>query len=650
MNLNLYEIFVWVTRASLYAVAVTAVIVLAQTLTRRALSAKWIYALWMVLLLRLVIPAGLESKWSFWNLTPRQEQSASPAPAFIISDGLAAFVPEDAGSGNFSLRRAPQTYLPVIWLAGALSLMCCIIIGNLRLWNTVRRLPFAADPALSELFEECRRLMRVQTKAGLILTDRVKSPILFGFIKPRVLLPADLARELPLEQLRYILLHELAHLKRFDILTGWLLAFLQSLHWFNPMIWWAFGRIRFDCELACDEQALSCVPNDERRYYGDVLIGMLDRYNHVHRLPAIAGILENKNQLKRRLVMIKKFKRPARREIVVAATLFAVLSVAFLTEPRSLLSQSGVNVYQSEVKNNTVPEAAKPVRMSGEVLSDAVIHRVHPVYPASARAEAISGEVILDVTIDEEGIVTEVVALSGPDELIAAAIDAVRQWRYRPTLVNGAPVSVKGEIRANFTMSSQQGAAFLRGTITDASGAVLPGATVFLTNDDTGVTTRTTSNNGGIYAFPSIQPGTYTLAVAAPGFMRATLTDIILRSGGQSLVNVTMTFAGSQDAAFPPENSFDETGDIRYPQALVNPKPAYTQEARDAGISGTVVLNVLIRKDGKVDNIRVAQGLGYGLDEAAARIVSTEWFFRPATRDGEPIDHPATIEVSFAVL
>ena len=365
MNLilgNLDEIFMWVARASMYAVAVIAIIVLVQALTRRVLAAKWICALWVILLLRLVIPAGLESSWSLWNLKPQnwiQQTFSEPDTAPAISGGIVTFTPSitvsDAAllpNEDFSLWHRLRTILPGIWLAGALLLLCGIIFSSLRLWNAVRRLPFVTDHALLELFEECRQSMQVRTMVGLVVTDRVKSPILFGFIRPRILLPADLVQELPPERLRYILLHELAHLKRRDILTGWILAFLQALHWFNPLVWWAFGRIRFDRELACDEQALTRVPEDERRHYGDVLIGMLERFNHIHHPPAIAGILENRDQLKRRLVMIKKYRRPARREIIAFAALLAVLSIALLTEPRLLSSWSNEQSDEIQIVNS----------------------------------------------------------------------------------------------------------------------------------------------------------------------------------------------------------------------------------------------------------------------------------------------------------
>jgi len=369
--INLDEIFIWVARASLYAVAVIAVIVLVQTLARRALAAKWIFALWAILLLRLVIPVGPESGWSLWNLAPRQWTQQilfEPDSAPAISGGPAIFAPSAAGNeatilpvGGFSLWSTLRTFLPVVWLAGALFIICSIIIGDIRLWNTVRRLPFVTDHALLEILEECRQSMRIWTVVGLVVTDRVKSPILFGFIRPRILLPSDLARDLPPERLRYVLLHELAHLKRRDILTGWILAFLQALHWFNPLVWWAFSRIRFDRELACDEQALSRIPNEERRHYGDVLIGMLERFNHIHHLPAIAGILENKKQLKRRLVMIRKFRRPARSEIIAFTALLAVLSIALLTEPRPLLSQ-----FQSNEQSDYASTVSEIAIMDGD--------------------------------------------------------------------------------------------------------------------------------------------------------------------------------------------------------------------------------------------------------------------------------------------
>jgi hypothetical protein len=164
------------------------------------------------------------------------------------------------------------------------------------------------------------------------------------------------------------LLHELAHLKRGDIVTGWIVAILQSLPWFNPVIWWAFYRMRCDRETACDALVLSRMSDGARRHYGDALIGTMERFNHPQHQPAIvAGIIENKEQLKRRLVMIKKFRCPARREIAAVAVLFAVLSIALLTEPRPLLSQTGGITATDSAVEEALASARKALGGAGKI-------------------------------------------------------------------------------------------------------------------------------------------------------------------------------------------------------------------------------------------------------------------------------------------
>jgi TonB family protein len=92
------------------------------------------------------------------------------------------------------------------------------------------------------------------------------------------------------------------------------------------------------------------------------------------------------------------------------------------------------------------------------------------------------------------------------------------------------------------------------------------------------------------------------------------------------------------------------TGSTRLPEVLSQPTPDYTEEARKARIEGIVILAVTVRSDGSIDSINLVRGLGHGLDESAIRTVSTKWRFRPATRNGVPIDYPVTIEVNFRLL
>jgi TonB family protein len=83
------------------------------------------------------------------------------------------------------------------------------------------------------------------------------------------------------------------------------------------------------------------------------------------------------------------------------------------------------------------------------------------------------------------------------------------------------------------------------------------------------------------------------------------------------------------------------------PKAIYQVMPSYTDEAREKRIEGLILLQVFVRKDGTVGDVKVLKGLGYGLDESAIRTITKQWRFEPGTVNGQPVDIKATIEVSF---
>lgn len=98
-------------------------------------------------------------------------------------------------------------------------------------------------------------------------------------------------------------------------------------------------------------------------------------------------------------------------------------------------------------------ESARPVRVGGNVLEARIVKRVVPQYPVMARNMRISGTVRLEGIIARDGTVRELKVLSGHPMLVKAALDAVKQWIYQPTLLNGEPVEVNAPIEVHFTLS-----------------------------------------------------------------------------------------------------------------------------------------------------------------------------------------------------
>ena len=102
-----------------------------------------------------------------------------------------------------------------------------------------------------------------------------------------------------------------------------------------------------------------------------------------------------------------------------------------------------------------VPKVATPqrVRVSAGVTEGLLIHKVQPTYPPLARSARIQGQVILQAVIGKDGTIQNLRAVSGHPMLTPAAIDAVRQWRYKPYFLNGEPVEVDTQITVNFTLA-----------------------------------------------------------------------------------------------------------------------------------------------------------------------------------------------------
>ena len=93
-----------------------------------------------------------------------------------------------------------------------------------------------------------------------------------------------------------------------------------------------------------------------------------------------------------------------------------------------------------------------PVKIPQGIAVGLLIHKVAPVYPESARMNRVQGTVVLQAEIDKDGRIAELKPISGPKELLPAAVGAVQQWRYRPYLLNGQPVAVATQVVVNFML------------------------------------------------------------------------------------------------------------------------------------------------------------------------------------------------------
>jgi len=358
--------FGWLLQTTLIASVVICLILLIQKILGGKLGPRWCHALWLVLLIRMILPWAPSSRLSLSNLIPswdrqvqsqqlpgiaEQQEVSPPAETAENPDAIPEKEPQSKATIRQVVASRPQNLanvegkftpgwasirqvLSVLWLAGAIVIGAYLLMSNFALWRIVKRDRPLVKQAMLELFEECKEQMGVQSLVAVVPSSQIKSPALFGFIRPRLLLPLEMLETATREEMRYVFMHELAHLRRHDIYLGWLTSLLQVMHWFNPFIWFAFYRMRTDRELACDALVLTRTGQDKSHEYGGVILGLLRRFSHSRHLPAMAGIIENKSQLKRRIAMITQFKNNSYRWSPLATILIVLLSVVSLPDAK----------------------------------------------------------------------------------------------------------------------------------------------------------------------------------------------------------------------------------------------------------------------------------------------------------------------------
>ena len=254
--------FPTVCNMSLTASAVILAVLLARLLLRRT-PKVFSYALWAVVLFRLLCPVSVSSTVSLMGAlgAPAQERGTLtsaveyvPASAAALSPGARPAPAEGLGeiSGTAS---APSPAAPADRPSAAPDLLAAMA----GVWLTGAALLLLSS--LTSMLRLRRRLVgAVRLRDNIYLADRIPSPFVMGLLRPRIYLPSTLKES----ERGYILLHEQHHIRRRDHLAK-LLAFLAlCIHWFNPLVWLAFILSGRDMEMSCDEAVVRKLGEDIR--------------------------------------------------------------------------------------------------------------------------------------------------------------------------------------------------------------------------------------------------------------------------------------------------------------------------------------------------------------------------------------------------
>ena len=320
------ELFLCFVNMSISAGWVVLAVLLLRLMLKKA--PKWIsVSLWGIVAIRLICPFSFESAVS---LIP-SAQTINPEfllnqPAIdsgvegidnvinpIIAQTAITVQPEkDINLFGFIL-----PYLAGLWLVGIVALLTYTLISYLRVKNRIGTAVLLRD--------------------NIFQSEKVVSPFVLGFIKPKIYLPFDMNGQ----SMEYVIAHENAHIRRKDHLWKPIGFLLLTLHWFNPLMWIGYILLCKDIELACDEKVIKEFDVEKKADYSQALLTCSVNRRMIAACPLAFGEVGVKDRVK----SVLNYKKPTFWIIVVAIALSVIVAVCFLTNPMSTKLSDELSVF-----------------------------------------------------------------------------------------------------------------------------------------------------------------------------------------------------------------------------------------------------------------------------------------------------------------
>ena len=396
------------------------------------------------LLLQSVLPAISILPWQRVHFAvPWLTHGAAPANAQVS-------VLMGAGNG-FGALRLP----PAMMTAAAVAYGLLIVYFVARfIWRCTRLSamirgtePLGFNSEVSRACERWSKHFGIMRPISVACSHEIFAPLTMGIARKRVVLPADMVTRLPHSDLDTAIAHEFAHIQRNDFLKNLIYEVLSLPISYHPCLWLTRQRIMETREMVCDEMAAGISGNQE---YAQSLLRLatLLLQGKPVRVPHAIGIFDA-NTLERRLMnLTEKKKEIGGLRLFVSIGACVLMGIATATSAVAL----GFGAGQKSSAESDASSKSTPASISPEKMQERVITKVNPTYPPEAKKARIQGSVVLKAVIGKDGHVEDLKVVSGPSELQQSALDAVRQWVYKPYLVNGAPIEVETKISVIYTL------------------------------------------------------------------------------------------------------------------------------------------------------------------------------------------------------
>lgn len=307
-----------------------------KPLYKTRFSKRWQYYIWIIVALRFLLPFTPDTT-IVGSLFEKPDTTAvmneiptnTNVPASTDSDNSNTEPIQASRDITVTMREPFNRYVCLFFMWSIVALV--LFVRKVTIYQSFTQYIKAGSTEVSDiktlnLLSDCEEKLNIRTRVELSRNPLIASPIMIGFFRPRIVLPAC---ELDDKELSYIFVHELIHYKQRDMFYKWLIQIVVCAHWFNPFVYLLEKEVNKSCELSCDEKVISILDDKARREYGDTLISFLQSNNLYKSSLASVTLTEGAEQLKERLGAIMKFKKKSKGIIAITAIFSVFVCVCF---------------------------------------------------------------------------------------------------------------------------------------------------------------------------------------------------------------------------------------------------------------------------------------------------------------------------------
>ena len=273
----MYDVFKTALTLSLFGFGITALLLLLKPITAKKLPARWQYCVWVIVLISMVFPA--------YRLIPKKEaqklsivpqnqtvQTETQPQGENVPDTVVAYdTPIEYREVNLSPKIQIRLFdlIAYIWFAGVLIFLLVVMISYFRF--LCRKSKNGVKISDNKIFSEVKNELKIKRHIRLKASSDMGSPMLSGVLFPTVYIPCC---EIPDDNMRMVLLHELTHYKRKDLLIKWFAVLVNAVHWFNPLCYLACANLSESCEVSCDMSVTKNMSEEEQKLYMQTILNL----------------------------------------------------------------------------------------------------------------------------------------------------------------------------------------------------------------------------------------------------------------------------------------------------------------------------------------------------------------------------------------